>query len=370
VTPTASPVARRVAGYTAAFAIPVAITYLVAWLGLPPFVFEHLVILLVVAVAISCGAGPSVVAAVVSVLSDNVLLREPVGQPAITGYRDVLDLVLFAGVAIVISTLMRRAHLARGVAQHAAERERRAREDRDRLVATITHDLATPLAILRNTVHLARLRGAGHEIDLGQLLNRLDTASARAASLLRMLSDAQALESDGFGLDIGTHDLVKVITPIVTMMDRASERHPLILTLPNHPVVVRVDAERLQRVLENLISNAIKYSPQGGAIEVCVCMEGAHAVIRVRDRGIGIAPDVLPQIFNRSYRAPDASRHAPGLGLGLSIAAEVVHRHGGTIVALPVPSGGTTFEVRLPAGPLSTLMSGRNEHSWSESTPI
>ena len=79
-----------------------------------------------------------------------------------------------------------------------------------------------------------------------------------------MLSDAQALESDGFDLDIGTHDLVQVITPIVSMMDRASERHPLILTVPHHPDVIRADAERLQRVVENLISNAIKYSPSGG----------------------------------------------------------------------------------------------------------
>jgi signal transduction histidine kinase len=103
-------------------------------------------------------------------------------------------------------------------------------------------------SVLRNTVQLARHRSAAHEVDLGQLLNRLDTASARATSLLRMLSDAQAIESDGFDLDIGSHDLVQVITPIVSMMDRASERHPLILTVPHHPVVIRADAERLQRV--------------------------------------------------------------------------------------------------------------------------
>ncbi len=366
------PVSRRtigrVAAYTAAFTIPIAITYLVASLRMPPFVFEHLIVLLVVGIAITWGVGPAAVTALVSVLSDNVLLREPVGQPTISGYRDVLDLALFAVVAVVISSLVQRAHAARAVAQQAAERERRAREDRDRLIATITHDLATPLAVLRNTVQLTRHRGAAHEVDLGQLLNRLDTASARATSMLRMLSDAQALESDGFDLDIDTHDLVAVVTPIVTMMDRASERHPLILTLPHHPVVIRADAERLQRVVENLVGNAIKYSPAGGAVEVSMEVDGEHAVLRVRDHGIGIAADVLPRIFDRSYRAPGADRYAPGLGLGLSIAAEVVTRHGGTITAVPAQSGGTVFEVRLPMGPPDRLLSETNAHARDSST--
>lgn len=343
------PISVRLAAYTAAFTIPVAITYLVAILQLPPFLFEHLVVLLVVAVSLPWGLGPGVVAAVVSVVSDNVLLRAPFGRPAISGYRDVIDLALFATVAVVVSGLVRRAHAARVTAQEAAARERRAREERERLVATITHDLATPLAVLRNTVQLAR-RGADG-VDLGQLLNRLDTASARATSILRMLSDAQAIESDGFELDIASHDLTAVVKPIVTMMDRASGRHPVVLLMDDQPIVVRADAERVQRVLENLLSNAIKYSPAGGAVEVSVDADGAFARLRVRDHGIGIAPDVMPHIFERSYRAPDADAHAPGLGLGLSIAAEVVHRHGGTITAAPADSGGTIFEVRLPLAP-------------------
>jgi two-component system sensor histidine kinase KdpD len=118
--------------YTSALTVPIAITYSVAWLQLPAFLFEHLIVLLVVGVAIPWGLGPAVVAALVSVVSDNMLLREPLGQPTISGYRDVLDLALFAMVAVVISSLVRRAHTARERAQEAAERERRAREDRDR----------------------------------------------------------------------------------------------------------------------------------------------------------------------------------------------------------------------------------------------
>lgn len=341
-------VQSRLVGYAAGVALPAAVTYGVAWLNIPPFVFEHLIVLLVLGIAVPWGLGPAIVTAVVSVMSDNVLLREPVGRPTITGYRDVIDLALFAAVAVVVSSLVRRAHHARVAAQEAADRERRAREDRDRLIATVTHDLATPLSVLRGTVQFARGARLHSETDLSRLLTRLDTASARATSLVRMLSDAQALESDGFALDVATHDLRAVAMPIIEMMDRWSERHPVVLDVPDDPVLVRADADRLQRVLENLLSNAIKYSPDGGAVEVSIGAEGSHAVLRVRDYGIGIAPDALPHIFERSYRATAAVERAPGLGLGLSIAAHVVARHGGTIEASAADGPGSILSVRLP----------------------
>jgi signal transduction histidine kinase len=337
----------RTAGYAAACAVPVAVTYMCGALALPPFVFEHLVVLLVLAVAVPWGLGPAAVAVVVSVASDNVLLREPVGSPTITGYRDVLDLLLFAIVAIVVSSLVTRAHTARAAAEEAAVRERRAREERDRLIATVTHDLATPLSVLSGTVQFAKFRGAS-EVDWSHLLQRLDTATARATSLLRMLADAQALETESLGIELRRHDLRALVSPIVQMMDRFSEEHPVVLAIPDTPVLVKADAARLQRVLENLVNNAIKYSPHGGTVEVFVEKQRNDAVVSVRDYGIGISSDALPHIFTRSYRAPEATAHAPGLGLGLSIAAEVVARHGGTISACPADGGGTRVIVRLP----------------------
>jgi signal transduction histidine kinase len=106
--------------------------------------------------------------------------------------------------------------------------------------------------------------------------------------------------------------------------------------------------DRVQRVLENLINNAIKYSPDGGAVEVSISSTADRAVISVRDHGIGISPAVLPRIFEASYRAPEAITCAPGLGLGLSIAAHVISRHDGTIEAEPAERCGTRVTVRLP----------------------
>ena len=345
-------VKSQAAGHAAALAIPVGITYAIAWLGWPPFVFEHLVVLLVVVIAISWGVGPAIVAAATSVLSDNVLLREPIGRPTITGYRDVLDLLLFAAVAVIISELVRRAHAARGVAEQAAERERRAREDRDRLIATVTHDLATPLSVLSGTVQFVRRHGTASPADLSRLLGRIETASARATALVRTLADAQALQSQGFALRTDTHDLRALVRPIVEMMDRFSERHPIVLDIPEHPVNVTADGDRFQRVLENLLNNAIKYSPDGGTVELSMSLEGEQAVIRVRDYGIGISSEALPRIFETSYRAREAARCAPGLGLGLSIAAQVIARHGGTIEAAPAADRGTVITVRLPLAPV------------------
>jgi signal transduction histidine kinase len=334
-------------GYCAGVLVPVGLTYVATWLNLPLFVFEHLVILIVLTVAIPWGLGPAVLAAIVSVTTDNLLLREPIGRPTITGYRDALDLVLFTAVAVVVSGLVTRAHSARIAAQEAADRERRAREERDRLIATVAHDLATPLQVLHATVQVAQLKGTA-EVEWSGLLERLATATARATSLVRMLSDAQALDNNSLGLSVKTCDLRIVVSPIVQMMDRFSEQHPVILTVPDEPVLVDADAPRLQRVLENLVNNAIKYSPNGGAIEVSIGVDGTAAIVRVRDHGIGISPAARPHVFDRSYRAPEASAFAPGLGLGLSIAAQVVAKHGGTIEAVPADDVGTAVIVRLP----------------------
>jgi signal transduction histidine kinase len=249
---------------------------------------------------------------------------------------------------MVVSESMRRVNNARVSAQQAAERERSARQERDRLIATVTHDLATPLSVLSGTVQFARRTAGTPELDWSRLLLRLETASTRATSLVKTLSDAQALESAEFGLDLQTHDLRKLVAPITEMMDRLSERHPVVLDMPSEPVTVRADADRLQRVLEDLINNAIKYSPDGGAVEVSVGKERGDAVLRVRDYGIGISPEALPHVFERSYRAPEAAAHAYGLGLGLSIAAQVVALHGGTIQAMPAEGPGTVVSVRLP----------------------
>ena len=335
-------------GYLTALALPLATIVIGARMGMPAFVFEHLVILLVVGVAVGWGMGPAVVAAFAAGLGDNVMLRDPTGRPTITGARDVIDLVMFVAVAVTVGWLVAKAQRDRARAESSAERERHARADRDRLIAMVSHDLATPLAVIRGSILFVRHAGPGAAIDMDRLWGRLDTAATRATSLIRTLGDAHTLDAGELLLDLRSADVRDLISPVVQMMDRMSERHPVALLLPDEPAIIDCDGERLQRVFENLVSNAIKYSPEGGSIEVTVVKNERDVVLTVQDSGMGIAPDALARVFDRGYRAPQAQATAPGLGLGLSIASEIVKRHGGVIEARRREPRGTIMTVRLP----------------------
>lgn len=167
--------------------LPLVLTIVAARLALPTFVFEHLMILLVVGLAVAAGRGPAIAAAVAGAAGDNILLREPLGRPAITAARDAIDLGLFLVVAVTVGWLVDRLRRAGIEAREAAERERVAREELDRLVATVLHDLATPLGAIRGTIQFARKHSAMTGVDLTRLLARVETAAARAWSLVKSL---------------------------------------------------------------------------------------------------------------------------------------------------------------------------------------
>lgn len=334
--------------YLLAVALPLAAILLTVRIGAPAFVFEHLIVLLVVALALIGGYGPAIVAAVTATAGDNILLREPIGRPAITGARDAADFALFLAVAATVGWLVDRLQIARTRAVDAAARERTAREERDRLVATITHDLATPLSAIQGTIQFARKHQGLSSIDFPRLLVRLETAAARATSLIRSLRDARSLAEHQLSLDCAPVDLRSIVEPTVQMLDRMSERHPIVFAMPATPIVVHGDAERLGRVVENLITNAIKYSPEGGPVEVDLADDRDSAVMKVADCGIGIPAADYERLFEAGFRVKETAGVAPGLGLGLYIAAEIVTRHGGTIRASPNKPKGTILTMRIP----------------------
>jgi signal transduction histidine kinase len=336
-------------GFAVAFVSPIVATVLVWRTGVPTYVFEHLIVLLVVAAAVKWGWASAVVMAITAVVADDLLLREPFGTPSITGFRDLIDLLLFLAVALAVGWLVARSERDRRAAEAAAARERRAREDRDRLIATITHDLANPLSAIHGTVQFAQRFGTTSEMDLARLPLRLDTAAGRATSLLRTLADAKSLDAGELRLRRRPVDLRELVSAVVQMFDKMSDRHPIVLRAPERLPAVDCDMDRMQRVLENLIGNAIKYSPDGGCVEVVIDSNAAGVSVTISDQGIGISAESLPHIFERSFRAPEAARAAPGLGLGLHTAAEIVRLHGGGLTAAPREPRGTVMTLQLPS---------------------
>jgi signal transduction histidine kinase len=344
----ASAVKGSVIGYATGLLVPMSTVLIGSRLGMPAFVFEHLTVLFVVAVAVRWGMRPALVAACSASLGDNLLLREPIGLPAITGMRDVFDFVLFVVVAVAVGWLVSSARQEKARAERAAELERQLRGEHARLIAAVSHDLAAPLAAIRGTVQFIRRFGLTSDTDIVGLMNRVDSAATRATSLVRTLTDVQRLDAGQLTLNVVTADLRPLLTAVVQMLEHSSARHRIVLTVPDEPVLVRCDEDYLRGVFENVVVNALKYSPAGGNVDVALRREGHDAVVRVRDYGIGISPAALPHIFERAYRAPEAEATAMGMGIGLSIAAEIVRRHDGRIEVRAALPKGTVVLLQLP----------------------
>lgn len=194
------------------------------------------------------------------------------------------------------------------------------------------------------------------ELQAFRLLIRMERAAARVASLARALADSKSLDAQSLTLSVDLVDLRTLVGPIVRMLDRLSDRHPITLTSHSRSLVVLGDAYHLARMVESLITNAVKYSPAGGAIEVRMHEEQGFAELTVRDYGIGFSPSELERIFEPGYRTPRAVTIAPGLGLGLYLSSEVIRRHGGTIAGTAQDLAGALFTVRLPLAGSSPAM--------------
>jgi signal transduction histidine kinase len=230
-----------------------------------------------------------------------------------------------------------------------AERKR-AQEIRDEFLSVAAHELKTPLTSLRGFSQL--LLG---QMDEGRspnpehlqvALESIDRQSEKLARLVSQLLDISRLQAGRLELERRESDLVALLRGALRGAGSASERHALRLHAPaSLPAVV--DPLRLEQVVTNLLDNAIKYSPDGGAIEVRLGAAPAHVQIVVSDQGIGVPPEHRAHIFDRYYQAHQ-ERRLGGMGLGLYISRQIVELHGGTLHAEFPAKGGTRLVLRLP----------------------
>jgi len=244
-------------------------------------------------------------------------------------------------------------------------RERDARDQAERLsamkdefLATLSHELRTPLNAILGWAGMLQ-RGTSDADTLRRGLEAIERNARAQGKLIEDLLDMSRIVAGTVRLDVQPVDPVKVIDAALATVHPAAvaKQIELRVDLARGLGEVRGDPMRLQQVLWNLLSNAVKFTPTKGRVAVGLAREGAEAVIRVSDSGIGISDEFLPHVFDR-FRQEDASitRKHGGLGLGLAIARQLVELHGGTIaVASGGEQAGASFTVRLPlARPAST----------------
>ena len=234
-----------------------------------------------------------------------------------------------------------------------AERLRSLDQAKDDFVATVSHELRTPLTSLSGYLELMQEGDAG---PVTEQQERMLATMARSAARLRALIEDLLLINQ---MDAGSLQLDLEPTALAGLVRRAAQSVAGLAQARDQRIEVdaeadlgpvRADAAHLERAIRGLISNAIKFSPDGGLVRIYVKRQDGHAVVAVVDEGVGIDEADLPRVFDRFFRTSQATTAAvQGAGLGLTIARRIVQEHGGEIDVTSKPGQGSTFTVRLPA---------------------
>ena len=227
---------------------------------------------------------------------------------------------------------------------------------KDEFLAMLAHELRNPLAPVRNALYLLK-RGEVDRSSAEEVRSMMERQVEHLSRLIDDLMDVSRISSGKVELRMEVVDLSSVVYRAIEISRPLIDQkgHELSVDLPPAPILLDADSTRIEQVLDNLLTNAAKYSDPGGHIALTVSREGDSAVVRLRDDGIGIAPEKLPHIFDLFVQAERRlDRSQGGLGLGLSLVKSLVEMHGGSVTATSGGLGrGTEFVVRLPARPAS-----------------
>ena len=222
---------------------------------------------------------------------------------------------------------------------------------KDQFLAVLGHELRAPLGPILTAVRLLELKGSP-DPDMQKLRQTIERQALHMQRLIEDLLDVGRIISGKLRLEKNRVDLATLVAQAVEAASPVIERrrHTITVVKPANPVYVDVDAARFTQVLWNLLNNAAKFMSEGGGIELSLEEAAGKAIVRVRDHGIGIAPEMLERVFDRFVQASPDDMTSDGLGIGLAVARTIVERHGGTIVARSEGAGmGSDFTVIVPA---------------------
>jgi signal transduction histidine kinase len=215
-------------------------------------------------------------------------------------------------------------------------------------IAIASHELRTPLGLI--LLYAAMLRDQVDAVE-GQQLDAVLRAAMRLRHIIETMLNLRYLETGEMQMVLESFDLRTEVQDACEDYEAIAESggRTLATDLPDKNVAILADREKIRVVLDNLISNAVKFTPPGGQVQVALSPQGDQVEIAVTDTGIGIPPEELDRIFDRFYQVEDhMTRHHGGMGLGLSIVKGLVKLHGGRVLAESVPGRGSRFVVCLP----------------------
>lgn len=237
--------------------------------------------------------------------------------------------------------------------------ERKQREaEREAFIAAMTHDLKSPLATVQGMTQLlvrrAQRTGTVTSDQLGTGLATIQAATDRMVTMLNELLDvARSQQGHALDLQLADCDLVALSREVLAEQQALTTRHTLQLDTSEPALIGSWDRARLERVLRNLLANAVKYSPAGGAVQVALRRDdvAGEAVLTVADQGLGIPAGDVPDLFHAFRRGRNVTDWIPGSGIGLVSVQQVVEQHGGRVAVASQEGQGSTFTVRLPLIP-------------------
>jgi CheY-like chemotaxis protein/nitrogen-specific signal transduction histidine kinase len=236
---------------------------------------------------------------------------------------------------------------ARALAEASADLHRR----KDEFLAMLSHELRNPLAPIVTAMHLLRSNAANESPVQHKARTIIERQVAHLSHLVNDLLEVSRITTGKIRLHKETIDVRKVVEQAAETVRPLIEqrRHELLLSQPAEPMWLHADPVRIEQVVVNLLNNAAKYTGEGGRLWLTMEQEGHHVVLRVRDTGVGIAPDLLPRIFDLFTQAERSlDRSQGGLGVGLTLVQRLVEIHGGTVEVSSTVGEGSEFMVRLP----------------------
>lgn len=258
--------------------------------------------------------------------------------------------------------------------KEARERAERETRMKDEFLATLSHELRTPLNAILGWANV--LRESDKPEDIMEGLEVIERNARAQTQIIEDLLDMSRIISGNVRLDVQRVDLVEVIKSALESVKpmAAGKEIRLSSVLDSLAGLISGDPARLQQVLWNLLTNALKFTPKGGRVHVVLERVNSHIEISVEDSGLGITPEFLPHVFDR-FRQADASttRSQRGLGLGLAIVKNLAELHGGSVRAKsPGPGQGSTFIIALPlaSARLETEPDGRHPQAGSSGEPV